>query len=166
MLEFLQKYDYLFLPYISQILRVVVIPFTALGVVYIVGKLLEIVNTDKAKNRLAFICIAMLSVATGNHEGDWFVSYDFFFEAFIVTCLSTIFYVTVCWRFFSRMDSLLDTKMGKDNYDAQKEQDRKKKELALKLRKEKKENKELAEANRKLEASRKRLEKKKLTEKE
>lgn len=160
MFEFLKDYDYLILPYISQITRVILIPFTALGIVYILGRLLELVNSDRSKNIIAYISIIILALVTGDFANG-FLNFDYLFEAFIISNLSAIFYVTVCWRFFNRIDALLDKKVGQDKYDEQKAAEDKRKEMASKLRKEKKENKLLLEQNKKLEAAKKRLAKKK-----
>ena len=159
MLDFLKEYDYLFLPYISQIARVILIPFTALGIVYVLGRLLELINTDRTKNTVAYISIIILALLTGDFASGFF-NFDYLFEVFIISNLSAIFYVTVCWRFFNRVDSLLDRKVGQDKYDEQKAAEDKRKKAAASLRKEKKKNKELEEENKKLERAKKRLTKK------
>ncbi len=159
MLEFLKDYDYLFLPHITQIARVILIPFTALGIVYVLGRLLELINTDRTKNSVAYVSIIILALLTGDYASGFF-DFDYLFEAFIISNFSAIFYVTVCWRFFNRVDTFLDKKVGQDKYDEQKSAEDKRKNMASKLRKEKRENKILIEENKKLERAKKRLTKK------
>lgn len=157
--DLLKEYDFLFLPHITQIARVILIPFTALGIVYVLGRLLELINTDRTKNSVAYVSIIILALLTGDYTSGYF-DFDYLFEAFIISNFSAIFYVTVCWRFFNRVDSLLDKKVGQDKYDEQKAAEDKRKKLSNELRKEKKEKKKLEEENKKLERAKKRLTKK------
>ena len=116
MFDFLENYDYLIIPYLSQILRAVLIPFATLGFVYISGRLLEITKTDKARNIFAVIMILILSFVTGKFDGNManMLSFPYIFNSLVYAAISAIIYVNICWRLFSRMDKLLDRRVGSD----------------------------------------------------
>ena len=158
MSDLLENYDYLIIPYLSQIGRAILIPFVTLGVVYTLGKMLEILNTDRSKNSLAFICIVFLSFLTGsfNNELKNMITFDYIFNSFIYSMIGVIIYINVCWKLYTRIDNLLDKKIASD----EKEESERKKVKAAEMRQVKKENKKLEEENKKLERVKKRLTKK------
>jgi len=158
MLKFLQEYDYLIVPYITQIARAFLIPFSALGVVYAFGRMLDIARTDRSRNIIAIIVIVIMTFLTGNFDGSIqnMLSFNYIIGSFEYVSISIIIYVLLCWKLYSRIDSLLDKKVGEDK----KEEDERKRKIASDLRKAKKEKKKLEEENKKLERSKKRLTKK------
>lgn len=146
MFDFLKDYDYLIIPYLSQILRAIVIPFATLGFVYISGRLLEITKTDRARNIFAVIMILVLSFLTGKFDGNVanFLSFSYIFNAMIYAAISAIIYINVCWRLFNRIDKLLDKRVGEDSeYTIQ----RKAELAAIKKRKADKKKERLAKRN-------------------
>lgn len=146
MLEWLAEYDYLILPYLSQIMRGILIPFFTLGVVYTLGRMLELTNTDRSRNKVAFICILILSFLTGDFKNDIrnMLSFSYIFESLSFTFISVILYVNFCWKLFPRLDKLLDKRLGSDEeYEQQKKEaeenrvEAKKKRIAARLKKKK-----------------------------
>ena len=105
--EFLN--NYLLLPHVDIAVRVILIPFVTLGIIYGFGRLLEIVHDYKTKNRLAFLIIIILSYFSGNFE---VVDKLFIMDVVTIASLSNIIYVTVCWRFYYRMDNFLSSKIA------------------------------------------------------
>ncbi|RLD62602.1 MAG: hypothetical protein DRJ01_05840 [Bacteroidetes bacterium] len=138
MFDFLENYDYLIIPYLSQILRAVLIPFATLGFVYISGRLLEITKTDKARNIFATIMILILSFATGKFDGNLanMLSFPYIFNSLIYAAISAIIYINLCWRLSSRIDRLLDKRVGSDeDYEKERLAAEKKRLDAIKKRK-------------------------------
>ncbi len=109
----------------QALLPTFVVSFMALGIVYTVGRLLDVVKTDQAKNVVAAICILLFSFLYQRE----FVVFDFelLWNVLKLTTFSTIIYILLCWRLFSRIDSLLDKRLGKDLFKAKKKRKRKKK---------------------------------------
>ena len=164
MFDFLDNYDYLILPYLGHIMRGILIPFMTLGIVYIFGKLLEITKTDKSRNILATVVLVLLSFFTGKFDGHYINMFNFkyIFESLVYVAIGSIIYVNFCWKLFSRIDDLLDRKVGKDADEIIKlKLSEEKRKTASAMRKAKKEEKELVIANKKLESTKKRLAKKK-----
>ena len=94
--------------------RVGIICLGTLGSVYFGGRLLSILESDKAKNRFAAFMLVFLSYG---YMAIWYPR-DKLAEAIwdvgIYALISAIPYIIFCWRLFDRMDSLLDRKGLKD----------------------------------------------------
>ena len=84
-----------------------------LGFVSISGKLWELTNTDHSKNVLASFCIVILSFL---HQRSFIIDFDLIWATLELTTISVIFYIAVCWRFYSRLDAVLDKWIGKDKF--------------------------------------------------
>lgn len=109
--------------------RLAINVFTTLGVVYLFGRLLfpklnkRTVHADKVKNRIAALALFVVTVGTS-------FAYDFpgllrampnpnlifrfSLDVAIYYFIGIVFYVVVGWRFYSRIDDLLDRKIGRD----------------------------------------------------
>lgn len=103
-----------FLELLRPYFFIVLIPFCALGVVYIIGRYLGLVKDYRIKNGIAILVIF----------GAMFF-YDFNMEGLKLewnniaiwlahSLISIIFYALVCFRLFDRIDFLLDKKLGED----------------------------------------------------
>ena len=158
MLEWLQKYDYLIIPYLTQIGRVLLIAFASLGVVSVFGRMLEVANSDRSRNAVAIISMIILSLVTGMQSPPVF-SYEYFISSFFFFTISVIFYVAVCWRLYPRIDALMDKKIAPD--DQSKEIEDEKRKVEALMRKTKREEKKVLEDKKVLERKEKRLTKKK-----
>ncbi len=124
LLEFLIEFKPLVLQFLDILIRLFGISFTTLGLVYIAGRMLELLKTDRSKNILAIISIYSLQffyelfelqtnktpeivLKTLNEKG-W--------DIFLYGTISIVIYVTVAWRLYSRIDHFLDKKIGEDNF--------------------------------------------------
>lgn len=112
-----------FKPVVIQFLDVILFlfgsAFVTLGIVYVLGRMLEILKTDKPRNIIAVLFIYgmhylhtylpfNLKEYSSQVERGW--------EVFIRGSISIVIYVTLCWRLYSRIDSFLDKKIGEDKY--------------------------------------------------
>ena len=126
MTEFLDLFgDYIVLN-LPQIWRLFVIPFMSLGLVYTLGKLLNILKTDESKNILAFFSMIGISYVTGIPFTKDFELFYIVWDVAVYMLLSTIIYVNVCWKLYGRLDALFDRKIGKDNFKPTKKKGKKK----------------------------------------
>ena len=101
--------------YLAYILRVISTALSALGIVYIFHRMLNIRMTYRQTNILALIVMLIWS---------WAIQYVFWWDitplaeniymALTFFAISCVPYVVIGWRLFSRMDSYLDKKIGKD----------------------------------------------------
>lgn len=124
LLEFLIEFKPLVLQFLDILIRLFGISFTTLGLVYIAGRMLELLKTDRSKNILAIISIYSLQflyelfelqtnktpeilLKTLNEKG-W--------DIFLYGTISIVIYVTVAWRLYSRIDNFLDKKIGEDEF--------------------------------------------------
>lgn len=114
MLEFLLEFKEQFLAFLNFIGPIAGIAFMTLGFISITGRLLEVTKTDHAKNIFAAIVIPVLSFLYQRTFID--LNFEILWNTLELTTLSVIFYIAVCWRFYSRIDALLDRKIGKDNF--------------------------------------------------
>lgn len=98
----------------SQIWRLFVIPFMSLGLVYIMGRLLPILKSDNSKNILALLAMIGISWFTGLPITEGLELQYIIWDVGLYTTLSSIVYVTICWKLYDRMDSFLDRKLGEN----------------------------------------------------
>jgi uncharacterized membrane protein YfcA len=99
----------------KYIVRIVTITFGTLGVVYILGRMLEIELRDKVKNIIAVILMFIFSyIITEIYHATGYTLGRVLWETFIFACISSVVYVLIGWRLYARMDSFLDKKFGKD----------------------------------------------------
>lgn len=114
MTDLIVAFKDLILDNFTQIWRLFVVPFTSLGAVYIMGRLIPILKTDNSKNLLALVCMIGVSYFTGlsitsNLTIDYVIA-----DVVLYTTLSSIVYVTICWKLYERIDNFLDEKLGKN----------------------------------------------------
>ena len=83
--------------------------------VYLWGKMLMIINTDRGKNFVAFATILGVT---------WYYCYEFFtwtkvdvlmWNYMMYASMAVLWYVLLGFRLFSRMDSYLDQKFAEDH---------------------------------------------------
>lgn len=110
--------------YIPSIVRIVIIIFSTLGIVYMAGRLLFPKMKDRSKNITAFFSLIIISglvVLVKDYPGliDGMQTrsdaLNYLVDTLIYAGVGAVFYVVVGWRFYSRMDSLQDRKFGKDD---------------------------------------------------
>ena len=94
--------------------RIFVISFGTLGIVYMAGRMTELVKHYRSKNILAVISLFVLSYCITIIRFPNLRLSDNVWDTCIYALFSAIVYVTVCWRLFDRADSLLDRKFGRD----------------------------------------------------
>jgi Kef-type K+ transport system membrane component KefB len=94
---------------------------SGLGVVYIMGRMLELEKQDRVKNITAFIIMLIVTVLIlllrhGLDYREWEPTQIIWiileFIGFLST--STLLYVLIGWRLYDRVDSFLDEKFGQD----------------------------------------------------
>ena len=93
------------------------IAFISLGVVYMFGRMLNLLRSDVSKNVIALVVMIAVS---------WFLAYTkygfsrpldnefflFLWDIILYVSGSIIFYVLLFFKLYDRMDSLLDKKFG------------------------------------------------------
>lgn len=116
MIEILTLFKEVILNNLTQIWRLLVIPFMSLGIVYTFGRLMPVLKTDTPKNVLAFLSMVGISYITGRQ---FTLGLDLFYivwDILVYTLLSVIIYVNVCWKLYSRFDSYCDRKFGENKF--------------------------------------------------
>lgn len=90
-----------------------------MAVVYLFGKMLGIVRTPRIKNFIAFISDLLFSFFYDFCiNGKWTcVDYKRIWSLVLIIGFVILIYVLVGFRLFTRVDSLLDKKIGEDNID-------------------------------------------------
>lgn len=107
-------------------MRIALIVFIALGIVYMFGRLLPTKLKDKGKNIIAVFALLFaslgLTIAYNPNILDMTLAailpsqlYLYLWDTFIYFAIGCVFYVVIGWRFYSRIDSWLDKKIGKDD---------------------------------------------------
>jgi uncharacterized membrane protein YfcA len=79
--------------------------------VYLLGRALNIIKSDRAKNLTALIVITGSSIYTSIL---YFDNNKIIYETMIVIALSYIVYVLLGFKLYDRIDSFLDKKIGED----------------------------------------------------
>lgn len=99
------------------VLRAFVIFIMVLGTVYVFGRMLELANTDRSRNLIAFLTalvLSYMSIMIYDTEiilNDW----EVYWRTLLYTMSSIIFYVLIGWRLYDRVDNFLDNKFAPDN---------------------------------------------------
>ena len=104
--------------------RLILIIFSTLGVVYMSGRLLFPKLKDRGKNIIAFFALIFFSfiitlvydyknLIIGTHTEYSFLKY--LLDSILYSAFGAVFYVVIGWRFYSRVDYFLDRKFGKDD---------------------------------------------------
>ncbi len=127
MIEYFELFKDVIILNLPQIWRLFVIPFMSLGLVYIFGKLLNILKTDQSKNILALLSIIGIAYATGIPVTDEMDIFFIVWDVCLYTLLSVIIYINICWKLYNRIETLLNKKVGKDNFKPTEKKKKKKK---------------------------------------
>lgn len=91
------------------------IMFMALGIVYVFGRMLELVKHFRVKNSIAFVLINVFTFFyLKNFRLDIVEKGHFFYSFFLHTSISYIWYVLIGFHLVDRVDSFLDGKGFKD----------------------------------------------------
>ena len=99
----------------GSLFNLIRIGLSTLGVVYILGRMLSILRTDKSKNRLGIIMMLLNSAGMVFLESKYFGPFAYFLWAcYLYFTIVIVFYVWFLWRSFDRVDSFLDRKGWKD----------------------------------------------------
>ncbi len=106
------------------LVNILIIMFCSLGVVYMYGRMLFPKAKDHSKNVIAFVSLILFSYGIAivwpyqallSGGGSWITWIQYSVESLLYTAASAVFYITVGWRFYSRVDAYLDKKFAKDN---------------------------------------------------
>ena len=106
-----------YFPLISYaIVRGLVLFAIALGVVYIFGRMLELVMTNRARNALALFTIVITSYySTLIYDGEILIhEWEIWWRSLVYTSLGCIFFVIFGWDFYDRANAWLDKKFARD----------------------------------------------------
>jgi hypothetical protein len=98
---------------LKYIIRTIIITFSSLGLVYLIGRLLNFKVSNSFKNKIAAIALFTASFT---------ITYIYFpsktsqmiWESIAFALVASVVYVTIGWKFYERMDSWLDKKGLKD----------------------------------------------------
>lgn len=97
------------------ILRGLVLTTASLGVVYIFGRMLEIINSNRARNALAiFVMFPMSYWIVIVYDISITNQLEILLRALFFGLVGCIFFVVIGWHFYDRIDHLLDTKIAPD----------------------------------------------------
>lgn len=104
---------------IGYLINSILAAFIGLGMTYVLGRMLNILKKDVPKNifALAWIIIASFVLSFMRYGGIPDLTLDMFYfiwDQFLTVIFSVIFYVTVCFRFYDRIDHFLDKKVADD----------------------------------------------------
>ena len=107
-----------YMPFIVYVLFRSLVLFTVgLGSVYIVGRMLAIVNTNRARNTVAALTIAGGSVwTTIMYDAAVIVHpHEYFWRPIVYTAIGCLLYVILGFKLAGRLDGMLNKKMGEEN---------------------------------------------------
>ena len=117
------NWNEIFNDFLPMIVRMVLIVFSTLGVVYMCGRLLFPKMKRKGKNRIAFFTLLVTGFTVTlvfDYTGlidryDRLVFIRYIIDSALYSSVAAVFYVVVGWRFYSRADRFLDKKFAKDD---------------------------------------------------
>ena len=107
-----------YMPFIVYVLFRSLVLFTVgLGSVYIVGRMLAIVNTNRARNTVAALTIAGGSVWTTimYDVGVIIHPHEYIWRPIVYTAIGCLLYVILGFKLAGRLDGMLNKKMGEEN---------------------------------------------------
>lgn len=127
MLQFFNDVRETFPPLFEYTANSIIMAFGSLGIVYFLGRMLNILKGDTSRNIVA--SIVMLAIGLFLSFTKYGMDYNFkknvvwfIWDNFLYFSIACIIYVTVCFKLYSRIDSLLDKKIGKDKPDKNKKE--------------------------------------------
>lgn len=98
------------------VVRSFIIYLIAQGVVYIFGRMLEIINSNRGRNALALIVIFPLSYwSIFIYDSEILVHpWEIYWRTLVYASGASILFVLLGWRLYDRVDNLLDKKIAPD----------------------------------------------------
>ena len=98
----------------QEILRVVTISSISLSVVYLFGRMLELIHGFRVKNLLAFFSTVTLNIFYSWYFYETQTPIELFWEVSVFSSFCTLVYVLVGFKLYDRVDHLLDKKIADD----------------------------------------------------
>ena len=102
------------LQYKGEIIRVLSIFSITMGIVYTFGRILSIVKNNVHKNMIALISIISLNIFYSLYIIPISGLIAIFWTVLLYSSICILLYVLVGFNLYSRADSFLDLKIGKD----------------------------------------------------
>lgn len=114
-MDFLLEYrEYLFLLGLNFLISGVYIYMPTQAIVYVMGRMLAITNSDRSRNLVALISTVLFSIGYVLMKKEFPNTYEYVWEFFHWFSMGILLYVILGFRLYSRIDSLLDKKLAKD----------------------------------------------------
>jgi len=98
----------------QEILRVVAISSISLSMVYLFGRMLELIHGFRVKNLLAFFSIVVLNIFYSWYFYETQTPIELFWEVSVFSSFCILVYVLVGFKLYDRVDHLLDKKIADD----------------------------------------------------
>lgn len=113
---------------ITDIFFIVVIFFSSLAMVYLLGRMFGIINNVRGKNLIALISMISFSyvyIFILNHEiPKWIINNEFLYKIYLIlpdiskliifVLLEVLLYILIGMKLYTRIDSRLDKDIGED----------------------------------------------------
>jgi len=113
-MDFFAEYKgYLFLLGLHFIISGAYIYIPTQAIVYIFGRMLGIFNSDRSRNIIALITTTLFSIGYLYLKKELSTPYEYVWAFFHWFSISILLYVLLGFKLVSRIDSLLDKKIGK-----------------------------------------------------
>lgn len=103
--------------FITDLIRIFTIYLMVQGVVYILGRMLCIVNSEVGRNAVAVIFSIVFGTWSVYLYDIWINTLDFLWKVSIFSITPCILFVLIGWKLFDRTDHFLDKKFAEDNCD-------------------------------------------------
>lgn len=107
-----------YMPFIVYVLFRSLVLFTVgLGSVYIVGRMLAVVNSNRARNTVAALTIAGGAIwTTFMYDAAVIIHpHEYVWRPMVYTAIGCLLYVILGFKFAGRLDNVLNKKMGEEN---------------------------------------------------
>lgn len=115
-MDFLLEYkDFLILIGLHFMISGVYIYIPTQAMVYIFGRMLEIAKKDRSRNVIALVSTIIFSISYIYVNKEYDTKHEYLYEFIHWFSLGIFWYVLIGFRLFSRVDNLLDKKVGKDD---------------------------------------------------
>lgn len=107
-----------YMPFIVYVLFRSLVLFTVgLGSVYIVGRMLAVVNSNRARNTVAALTIAGGAIwTTFMYDAAVIIHpHEYVWRPMVYTAIGCLLYVILGFKFAGRLDNVLNKKIGEEN---------------------------------------------------
>ena len=122
---FITNFQSLIVQFLDIILILFIVPLVTLGITYIFGRMLNLLQRNRSRNIIAVLLIygihtiyTYLPTISSSINPENVVIYSTIISriwaVFIRGSISITIYVLLFWRIFDRINSLLDKKIGED----------------------------------------------------